>query len=64
MMAAPLIEYSEFEFEPMQILHHGDQSGQGGAALVRMATLESAAQCVAQLAGKRVPGGVTPLVVR
>lgn len=31
---------------PPQVLHHGDQSGQGGAALVRLGSVEEAGQAV------------------
>jgi hypothetical protein len=47
-----------------QVLHHGEQSGQGAAALVRMASVEEASHAVLALNGQRVPGAVSPLLVR
>mmetsp|Transcript_38000 Transcript_38000/g.84623 ORF Transcript_38000/g.84623 Transcript_38000/m.84623 type:complete len:438 (+) Transcript_38000:224-1537(+) len=47
-----------------RVLHQGDQTGQGGAALVRMSTLDEAARSIQGLQGQRVLGAVQPLVVR
>lgn len=47
-----------------KILHYGDQSGQGGAALVRMASLEEAAAAVTGLSGQRLSSSGHALVVR
>uniref|UniRef100_A0A7S0X196 RRM domain-containing protein n=1 Tax=Chlamydomonas leiostraca TaxID=1034604 RepID=A0A7S0X196_9CHLO len=48
----------------VRVLHHGDQSGQGGAALVRLGSVEEAGRAVMALNGQRVVGGVSPLLVR
>eukprot|EP00983_Pelagomonas_calceolata_P096776 1158168-Pelagomonas_calceolata.AAC.6 len=47
-----------------QILHHGDQSGQGAAALVRMASVDEATRAVLSLHGQQIMGCPSPLVVR
>lgn len=48
----------------VRVLHHGDQSGQGGAALVRMGSIDEATRSVMGLNGQRIVHGVSPLLVR
>ncbi|KAF5832592.1 hypothetical protein DUNSADRAFT_11464 [Dunaliella salina] len=48
----------------VKILHHGDQSGQGAAALVRMASVDEATRAVLALHGQQIMGCPSPLVVR
>ena len=45
-------------------LHHGDQTGQGGAALVRLSTVEESCRAMQALHGTRPFGGLNNLVVR
>eukprot|EP00798_Chlamydomonas_sp_ICE-L_P006185 gene6185-2801_t len=47
-----------------RVLHQGDQTGQGGAALVRMSTVDEAHNAVSRLNGQRVLGALNPLIVR
>ena len=49
-----------------RVLHQGDTSGQGGAALIRMASTDDAARAVQALQGHRLPvgGSAFPLIVR
>lgn len=50
-----------------RVLHSGtgrDTAGVGAGALVRMATMEEAAQAIAHLHNQRLAGSVMPLVVR
>ncbi|KAJ9515134.1 hypothetical protein QJQ45_028936 [Haematococcus lacustris] len=47
-----------------RILHHGEQSGQGAAGLVRMSLVEEASRAVLALNGQRLPGCVSILVAR
>ncbi|KAL6753467.1 hypothetical protein V8C86DRAFT_2725600 [Haematococcus lacustris] len=47
-----------------RILHHGEQSGQGAAGLVRMSLVEEASRAVLALNGQRLPGCASILVAR
>ncbi|KAJ9525103.1 hypothetical protein QJQ45_017337, partial [Haematococcus lacustris] len=47
-----------------RILHHGEQSGQGAAGLVRMASMEEAGRAVLALNGQRLQGCASTLVAR
>ena len=47
-----------------RVLHQGDATGQGGAALVRMASQGDAMSAVQALLGYRLQGCIHPLVVR
>ena len=46
------------------MLHQGDMSGKGSAALVHMGSLEAATRAVEALHGRSVPNSTAPLIVR
>ena len=47
-----------------RVLYQGDSTGQGGAALVRMASTDDASRAVQALQGRELFGAMHPLVVR
>lgn len=57
-------------FEPFgtvltrRVLHHGDLTGLGGAALVRLSSVEEATNAIRDLNGYQIPGSYHPLIVK
>jgi hypothetical protein len=47
-----------------RVLHQGDTTGQGGAALVRLSSMDDATAAVQALQGHRVLGALHPLIIR
>jgi RNA recognition motif-containing protein len=57
-------------FEPFgsvhtcRVLHHGDLTGLGGAALIRLSSVEEATNAIRDLNGHQIPGSYHPLIVK